>query len=29
LPLSDGKTLKIVIEDKLQGTTAKGEAQKL
>ena len=25
---ADGKTLKIVIEDKLQGTTAKGEAQK-
>jgi hypothetical protein len=25
---ADGKTLKIVAEDKLQGTTAKGEAQK-
>jgi len=25
---ADGKTLKIVVEDKLQGTTAKGEAQK-
>ena len=25
---ADGRTLKIVVEDKLQGTTAKGEAQK-